>query len=50
MLSDLIHLLSKNEVYLGNALADKLGVGEKMALVQFTDDSIISINYNDLYK
>lgn len=31
MLSDLIHLLSKNKVYLDNTLADKLGVDEKMA-------------------
>ena len=31
MLSNLINLLSKNETYLNSMIADKLGVGERMA-------------------
>ena len=31
MLSNLINLLSKNETYLNSTIADKLGVGERMA-------------------
>ncbi len=31
MLSNLINLLSKNKTYLNSTIADKLGVGERMA-------------------